>query len=67
MQMLHSGARQFIQKLAGVACVAGRILVPGVIFWWRSHHMRRAEKLQEIFVSGFAVRENPACHISYEF
>ena len=53
--MPHSGASQFIQKLAGVACVAGRILLPGVIFWWQSHHARQAEKLQEIFVSGFAV------------
>ena len=54
--MPHSGASQFIQKLAGVACVAGRILLPAVIFWWQSHHARQAEKLQEIFVSSFAVR-----------
>ena len=63
--MPHGGARQFIQKLPDVACVAGGILVPRVLFWWRSHHTRQAEKLQGIFVSG--ARENPACHISYEF
>ena len=65
--MPHGGAKQFIQKLPGVACIAGKILVPGVLFQWRSHHTRRAEKLQGIFVSGKAARENPACHISYEF
>ena len=63
------GSRQFIQKLPGVACVADRILVPGVLFWWWSHHVRQAEKLQGIdFLEWLSVRENLACqYISYEF
>ena len=62
--MSHGGARQFIQKFPGVAYIAGGILVCGVLFWYL---VRRVEKLQGIFVSGNATRENPACHISHEF
>ena len=42
MQMPHGGARQFIQKLTGVACVGGGILVPGVLFWLASRLLREA-------------------------
>ena len=50
------GARQFIQKLAGVACVTGGILVPGVLHW-------AVEPLR--MASSEAARKNPAYHISY--
>ena len=43
-----------------LVCVAGGILVPGVLSWRRSCHAPREASCE-------AARENPACHISYEF
>ena len=50
-----------------LVCVARGILVSGVLFWRQSCYVKQVAKPWGIFVTGKAARENPACHISYDF
>ena len=44
-QRLHDRKTEHF-KYETLACIAGGILLPGVLFWRRSSHTRRAVKLQ---------------------